>query len=238
MKLSTVLFDLDGTLLPMDQDRFTMGYFKALTQTMAAYGYEAEQLIHTIWKGMAAMINNDGSRTNEQAFWQVFTSVYKDKAIADQAHFDRFYREEFQQAKRFCGYEPLAAKTIETVKELGLQAVLATNPIFPQTATDSRIRWAGLHPSDFVFYTTYENSCACKPSLSYYREILHKLRVQGEECLMVGNDVGEDMIARSLGMHVFLLTDCLINKEHKNIDDYPHGSFDQLMIYIQEIMHG
>ena len=33
---------------------------------------------------------------------------------------------------------------------------------------------------------------------------------------MVGNDVGEDMVAEKLGMQVFLLTDCLINI--KNVD--------------------
>ena len=28
MKKKTILFDLDGTLLPMDQDQFTTSYFK------------------------------------------------------------------------------------------------------------------------------------------------------------------------------------------------------------------
>ena len=30
MAVNTILFDLDGTLLPMDQDSFTKAYFKAL----------------------------------------------------------------------------------------------------------------------------------------------------------------------------------------------------------------
>ena len=50
---------------------------------------------------------------------------------------------------------------------------------------------------------------------------------------MVGNDVGEDMIARDLGMQVFLLTDCLINRKEKDISVYPNGSFDELMDYIR-----
>lgn len=52
---------------------------------------------------------------------------------------------------------------------------------------------------------------------------------------MVGNDVSEDMIAQDLGMQVFLLTDCLINKENEDISRYPHGSFPQLMDYIGSI---
>ena len=46
---------------------------------------------------------------------------------------------------------------------------------------------------------------------------------------MVGNDVGEDMVVEALGMQVFLLTDCLINTQKKDITAYPHGSFEQLL---------
>ena len=49
---------------------------------------------------------------------------------------------------------------------------------------------------------------------------------------MVGNDVTEDMVAETLGMEVFLLTDCLLNKENKDLTAYPQGSFDALAAYI------
>ena len=116
---------------------------------------------------------------------------------------------------------------------MGLRVALATNPIFPAVATESRIRWAGLEPEDFELYTTYENIGYCKPNPDYYREIAKRLGVQPEECLMVGNDVTEDMVAQSIGMQVFLLTDCLINKERKDISLYPRGSFLQLLDHIE-----
>lgn len=53
---------------------------------------------------------------------------------------------------------------------------------------------------------------------------------------MVGNDVGEDMVAGSLGMQVFLLTDCLINKNDEDIDKYPHGSFEQLLEHVKKTL--
>ena len=37
-KLKMVLFDLDGTLLPMDMDVFTRGYFKLLAKKAAPRG--------------------------------------------------------------------------------------------------------------------------------------------------------------------------------------------------------
>lgn len=46
---------------------------------------------------------------------------------------------------------------------------------------------------------------------------------------MVGNDVSEDMVAKRVGMQVFLLTDCLINKENRDISLYPNGSFEELV---------
>ena len=52
---------------------------------------------------------------------------------------------------------------------------------------------------------------------------------------MVGNDVQEDMVAATLGMKVFLLTDCLINKEGKDIQEYPHGGFEELRKYLKEL---
>lgn len=52
---------------------------------------------------------------------------------------------------------------------------------------------------------------------------------------MVGNDVDEDMVAEKLGMKVFLLTDCLINKTGADIDLYPHGSFPELMAFVRNL---
>ena len=65
--IKTVIFDLDGTLLPMDQEAFTKYYFGLLAKKLAPHGYEPEKLIKSIWAGTAAMVKNDGSRTNEEA---------------------------------------------------------------------------------------------------------------------------------------------------------------------------
>ena len=62
-----------------------------------------------------------------------------------------------------------------------------------------------------------------------------ELNLVPEECVMVGNDVTEDMIAETLGMKVFLLTDCLINKLNEDISKYPHGGFDELKEFLDEL---
>ena len=53
-----------------------------------------------------------------------------------------------------------------------------------------------------------------------------------DECVMVGNDVKEDMVAASkLGMRTFLLTDCLLNKDELDTSAYPQGGFEELRAY-------
>lgn len=236
MSIKAILFDLDGTLLPMDQELFVKTYFKLLATRMAPCGYEPDKLIKCIWTGAGAMVQNDGSCKNEEQFWRVFCSMYSKEAMEEhKPMIDHFYTEEFVGARSACGFSPMSRKIIDQVKESGWQAILATNPIFPAPATENRIRWAGLTPEDFALYTTYENSSFCKPNPKYYLEILEKVGYAPEECVMVGNDVEEDMVAETLGMKVFLLTDCLISRNGKDISVYPHGSFEQLQEFLTSL---
>ena len=235
MSIKVVMFDLDGTLLPMDMERFTKAYFGLLARKLEPLGYDSEKLIQSIWTGTAAMVKNDGSRLNEQAFWDKFCEIYGADAINDLPHFDAYYREDFDKVQLSCGFSPMAAQAVNRLKEKGYRVALATNPIFPSIATEKRIAWAGLSPSAFELFTTYENSRFCKPNLNYYKDILSKLGVSAEECLMIGNDVSEDMVAAELGMKVFLLTDCLLNKHGEDITKYDRGGFPELLRYIEEL---
>ncbi len=233
--ITTILFDLDGTLLPMDQDVFLKTYLGGLTRKGAAYGYDAANMPRQIMAGTAAMVKNDGSVTNEEVFWATFSALCARDARQDIAIFDDFYRNEFQLVQHSCGFDPRAAEVIREIKTLGYRVALATNPLFPAIATHSRVRWAGLNPEDFELITTYEDSRHSKPNPAYYQDVINVLGVKPEECLMVGNDVDEDMVARMLGMRVFLLTDCLINKSCADIGNYPNGSFPELLDFIRRL---
>ena len=235
MNIKVVLFDLDGTLLPMNQETFINTYFGLLAKKLANRGYEPNKLIESILIGTKAMVKNDGSKTNEAVFWDTFTEIYGKNALLDMPYFEEYYKTDFDKVQASCGYNENAKNVVDTIKNLGYRVALATNPIFPQIATNKRIAWAGLNTSDFELYTTYENSCFSKPNTKYYLDILQKLNVQPEDCLMVGNDVNEDMIANTIGINVFLITDCLINKNNKDISHLPQGSLEDLLQYIKNI---
>ena len=209
-------------------------YMGTMAKKLAPHGYEPEKLAPAVWSGVKAMVMNDGTCTNEEAFWKTFCGILGEKAREDIPVFDDYYRNEFQTVKDSCGYDERAKKVVDKLKEKGYRVVLATNPLFPSIATESRIKWAGLEPADFELFTTYENYRYCKPNPNYYLEILEKLGVKPEECMMVGNDVTEDMMTKDMGMQVFLLTGSLINKDNKDISEYPNGGFDELLAYIDE----
>lgn len=233
--IKAVLFDLDGSLLPMDQEKFIKDYFGRIARYLAPHGFEPNTLIDAIWRGTGAMLANDGSMTNEERFWQTASAALGSDVRSKECFFERFYHEEFDEVRHSCGFDPDAAPTVRALRERGLRIILATSPIFPAVATRKRLAWAGLSPDDFELITTYENSRFSKPTLAYYNDILDKCGLAPEECIMVGNDVGEDMVASELGMRVYLLPRDLINRKGADISDYPQGELGSLVDYVASL---
>jgi HAD superfamily hydrolase (TIGR01509 family) len=236
--LKAVLFDLDGTLLPMDQKIFTKDYFGRLMRRICPFGYTPESFLTSMQAGIAAMVRNDGSRTNEEAYWEAYTAVSGKEILDHMDVFEDFYETEFDEVAASCGRNPESARLVHALRARGIRVILATNPMFPRIATQKRIAWAGLTPEDFELYTTYEDFGTCKPNPAYYRDILNRTGLTPDECIMVGNDVADDMMAAAkAGIRGFLLTDCLINTPGADICDYPHGGFAELNAYIESLLN-
>ena len=228
MTPKTILFDLDGTLLHMDIDEFVKAYFKLLGKTFGQKGYDVERVMKGLGAGLEAMIKNNGSATNEEVFWHVFTQ-YSNYQLADvEEDFLSFYTHEFENCASLAAKNPLADAMVKKCKALGYQVILATNPLFPRIATQQRIRWAGCDPEDFEWITTYENSSFSKPNPAYFKEIMDRFQLLAEDCIMIGNDLDEDGVIETLGVPCYLTTDCLINKHGKEIKVKWQGSFEEL----------
>ena len=232
MKYEAILFDLDGTLLPMDNDEFTKGYLELLSKAVAPHGYKADVLIPAMWKGVEAMVKNDGSCINSERFWSVFSQIVGKDTSKDIPKFDAFYTDGFNKAIAFTQPTPLAKEAVALAKSKAERVVLATNPFFPPVAVTSRLAWAGIEPEDFDLITHYDNSKFCKPNPAYYIEITDKLGIRPENCLMIGNNTQEDIAAaQAAGLSTFLLTDCLISKDP--IPTTPQGSFTDLLEFLK-----
>ena len=238
MSIKAVLFDLDGTLLPMDLKTFQMTSGRLFCEKMAARGYNPEKLGEAQWSGIHAMCANDGSKTNETAYFERMLEIYGPELEKDIPLFYEYYENEFDKVKEVCGFNPKSGPAAWKVKDMGYRLVMATNAWFTRAGIEARLRWAGVDSGLFEFMTLMENSHFCKPTLGYYKEILQKLNLPAEACLMVGNDVQEDTVAAELGMKVFLMTDDLINRDGRDVSHIPQGGFEELFEYLQTMKEG
>ena len=231
--MDTILFDLDGTLLPIDMERFLGQYLDALSKK-CSHIVEEKLFKKALWESTEYMIGNrEASKTNADAFMEVFCPKIQKNLDEIAPILDEFYRIEFKELKS-------NSKALQTVKEMilslkkkGYTLVVATNPLFPRQAILHRIHWAGLDPDDFELITDYEAMHFCKPHIEFYKEILSKLDKSPRDCLMVGNDVQEDLIVAELGMKTFLVEDNIINRSNMEIIADYRGSYMDLSHFVE-----
>jgi FMN phosphatase YigB (HAD superfamily) len=231
----TILFDLDGTLLLCDQKAFVDAYFAELGKMFVRLGMDAGKAVKAVWTGTKAMLLNDGSRTNAERFWEVFSEVLElseEKRKTVETECDLFYQNEFDTVRSIVTPQDISKRLIRSMTAKGYTVVLATNPLFPMYGVETRLKWIGLETRDFAHVTHYTNSTYCKPSAGYYREIFAKIGKEPEQCLMVGNNPAEDMCAGALGADTYLVTDCLENENGADISAFRHGTLAELEVYL------
>ena len=206
MKIEAVLFDLDNTLILFDENEFFKIYSQKLYNSFKDI-LTPEEFSKKLWKSTSVMINNNGKLNNAEYFMYDFAQGINEDKHKLWQRFDDFYSNIFQQ------FQPLMTpilgvpELLYELKEIGLKLVIATNPMFPLEVQLLRINWAGLNEIEFDLITHAHNSTFCKPNPNYYLEICSKIDVKPKDCIMVGNDSLNDMIAGGTGMETFLTTD-------------------------------
>jgi len=211
----TILFDLDGTLLDIDMDVFIPKYFNMISAKFSNL-IEPHQFIEDLLYSTRLMIaDKDPLTTNEEVFMNSFIPRIGISREELQPLLIDFYTNDFGQLQKYTRCEPLARKIIDWAFDKGYEVVIATNPVFPNLAIGHRLHWAGIKDYSYKLITTYENMHFCKPHQEYYEEILSFLGRKPDECLMVGNDVEEDLSAGTAGIKTYLVENYILNaKEH------------------------
>jgi FMN phosphatase YigB (HAD superfamily) len=208
--LQAILFDLDGTLLPLDQKKFLDEYLKELSLVVQPQIDPGEFIQALLASTHIMSKHNNPELTNEEAFWNDFQLRMGDRLSAIKPLLEFFYEEKFPKLAHVANPCPEARILVKAAIERNLRIVVATNPLFPLNAILNRMSWAGVDDLPWDLITSYEVMHFSKPHTGYYHEIAAYLGVPPEECLMVGNDVNEDLIAGRLGMRTCLVTDCLL----------------------------
>ncbi len=230
-----LLFDLDGTLLPMDREEFVRAYLPEISAAGSSLG-NPRMIADSILKGSYAMAKSaNPEQTLEQVFWETFAKLSGITRQSSEAIFNNYYLSSaFDRLQTLTPAEPLVSEIISAAKHTGLRLILATSPMFPRVAIEKRVAWAGLKPDDFEHITTYEQYHAAKPHRLYFEEILGNLGLTAGECIMIGNDAREDLPAPTeMGMETFLLLDHAIIPEGMEYRCDHQGRYADLLEFIR-----
>lgn len=208
--ITAILFDLDGTLLDIDLNRFFDDYFGALGPVIASASageLDARSGLDAVMAATEAMCRSTDARTNQEVFEEHFSALtgIDLAAPASADEIARFYAEEFPTLG--VAHKPRSGgvAAVRAAHSAGLRVALATNPLFPRAAILERMRWAGVSPDWFEVITTYEVMRACKPDARYFLQTAQMLGVEAEHCLMVGDDALLDLPAAATGMKTFFV---------------------------------
>jgi HAD superfamily hydrolase (TIGR01549 family) len=208
MLIRSILFDLDGTLLDNTMDTFLPKYLEALVPRMA-HLIPPHRFVEQLMSSTRVMTENtDLTRTNRRVFMEDFFPKVGHPPEVLMPIFEDFYAHDFGRLRVYARTKPEARMIMEEVFAQDYKVVIATSPVFPLTAIEQRLEWAGVRDFDYALITSYENMHASKPHLAYYREILDKIDCPAEECLMVGNSFEDDIApAMKLGIRCFWVVD-------------------------------
>lgn len=229
--IKNILFDLDGTLLPMDSEKFMKLYFKGL---MEAFPEIHPQVLHmTVMDGTKAMVEDQTERTNLEVFQESFTSKIVMDPIEVMNRFFTYYETNFQKVKDATWVSQAMIDAVSILKNKGYRLFIATNPMFPLVANKARIAWANLNFDDFEYVSSLERNHYCKPNLKFFDEFLKENNLNPDECLMVGNDTYEDMVITRMNVMTYLITDCQIDDN----DIRFHSDHKGTSIEFKEFVH-
>ncbi len=208
--IRAILFDLDDTLLENANETFLPAYFRALTQKLAHLIPPDEFLGRLIHATQCVISNTDPTLTNRDIFWADFLPAVGLPADELLPLLEDFYANDFPKLQRFTRRRSEAREVVQAAFDHGYDVVIATNPLYPRQAILHRLTWAGVADFPYTLITSYENMHFAKPQPAYYREIADHIERTPEECLMVGDDLDNDIWpAAEAGMKTFWVTDQL-----------------------------
>lgn len=206
MPITTLLFDLDDTLLGNDIHRFVPAYLRQFSAHLAGI-IPPQSFVESLLAGSQAMLKNGDPRcTLEEIFNATFYPRVKTPPEKLRPHIESFYTQGFPALRGETTQIPAARDTMGWAFDSGFKVAIATNSLFPRTAILQRLEWAGISADEFPFalIASLEFMRFAKPRPEFFAEILARLDCRPEEVMMIGNEWANDIApAAVLGIHTF-----------------------------------
>jgi len=230
-KYKAILFDLDATLIPFDQKEMSREFFAS------THDFERDRNIpgfaEAFSYAFAQCKLNRGGCLNKDVFDRCFLEKLKVEDL--DSLMDDFYTTSFTVTKKVLQYRGSEKAMLNSLREHGKIIICATNPVFPMSATITRMDWAGICPEDFDFVTLHTESTYCKPTAEYYLEILERFNLTPDEVIMIGNDTLDDLGALDAGIRVVLIDDFLINRGEIDVEATERISYADFLDSVAKI---
>lgn len=245
--LKAVLFDIDNTLILFDEVKFFKTYVPGVASKFSDI-MSFEEFHQRLIGGSQKLLTNMGQKTNAEFYMDAFCEGLEAHRDSMWERFVNFYQSRFNQYQELT--EPVTGvrELFDYLSGTSLKLVAASHPLWPMMVQGYRIGWAGLPIETFDHITAIENTKFCKPQAQYYQEICENLSVLPSECLMVGNDLINDMVATKAGMRTYQTTDAeekgflsfAMSKAIRNghQEEVPEPDFKGPLAGVREVVEG
>lgn len=129
--MRAVLFDLDGTLLPMDIEKFMKLYFYEMGKVFEDV-LDRDSLVDKVMKATKVMVMDVSDRTNEEVFMEAYENMIDENLALHREKWDEFYADGYGNVKVSSSISDEMVESVRLLKEKGMKIVLVTNPLFPK----------------------------------------------------------------------------------------------------------
>jgi HAD superfamily hydrolase (TIGR01549 family) len=232
----TLLLDLDNTLLRNEMDTFVPAYLKALAHRMTPFA-DPKLLGKALMTATGLMVQNQQpDLTLMEVFDAAFYPALNLKKASVQATIDGFYAEDFPHLRSLTSPRPEAVELVTQALKLGYQVGIATNPLFPLTAIQQRLDWAGLavDQHNFALVPSYSSFHFAKPNPAYFAEFLAQMGWPEGPIVMVGDKADVDIAgARQLGLVTFWTPSKLDAPWPGPESEPPRGSLAEVLPWLE-----
>ncbi|MHA1967481.1 MAG: HAD family hydrolase [Candidatus Hodarchaeales archaeon] len=206
--ISTLLFDIDNTLIIFNEKDFINIYAKGIHKYFESEFESPEEFMEIFLKSTGKMFENEPDGvSNLTKFALDFEKKTKLPHSDIINRLLEFYQNDFDQIKLAIKVDPIAMKLLK-LAEKHFTIVAATNPLFPAIANEIRLSWGSINSKSINWneITSADHYKYTKPNQEYYIELLEKIKKKPEECMMIGDDKVNDMVAGKLGIKTYNVT--------------------------------
>lgn len=189
-----IFVDYDGTLVKNSEEKFMKTYFSILSRKVKL---PVEKIFNLVMDSIYEITKIEDPSKNlfERFLESISKKTGKSKDYWYNIFLD-FYKNEFDELRKII---KVNEKLTNFIKNSNYKFIFASNPLFPEIAVKKRIDFANLSPENFFYIATMENSHYAKPNPKFFAEILEKIGVAADKCLMIG-DTENDKASEKVGI--------------------------------------